>query len=201
MLIVVPAPGGDQDTSLRQTRKPMVIQALIPETPVEALDERILRGFPGLDQLELNAMLAGPLTQRLAGKFRSLVGSNGLGPRDPRHAPPGRGRLGRRRVRPIPRPSRCQRGVSGNMAARTRALGIPRECCGPLDGLRRPLANRRHRLTRRLRDHGDTRDPLLEDGLRHGLAAPIVQYVGATAAPGNFSRFRAFAYHVAETYP
>ena len=49
MLIVVPAPGGDQDTSLRQTRKPMVIQALIPEAPVEALDERILRGFPGLD--------------------------------------------------------------------------------------------------------------------------------------------------------
>ena len=79
ILIVVPAPSGDQDTSLLQARKPMVIQALIPEAPVEALDERILRGFPGLDQFELNAMLAGPLIQRLAGKFRPLIGSNGLG--------------------------------------------------------------------------------------------------------------------------
>ena len=79
ILIVVPAPGGDQDTSLLQARKPMVIQALIPEAPVEALDERILRGFPGLDQFELNAMLAGPLVERFAGKFWSLVSSNGLG--------------------------------------------------------------------------------------------------------------------------
>ena len=69
MLIVVPAPGGDQDTSLRQARKPMVIQALVPEAPVEALDERVLRGFARLDQFELHAMLVGPLVQCLAGKF------------------------------------------------------------------------------------------------------------------------------------
>lgn len=45
MLVVVSAPSGDQDTSLRQARKPVVIQALIPEAPVEALDERVLRGL------------------------------------------------------------------------------------------------------------------------------------------------------------
>ena len=79
MLVVVPAPGSDRDTGLKQARKPMVVQALIPKPAVEALDERVLRGFPGLDQLELNAMLAGPLVERFAGKFWSLVGSNGLG--------------------------------------------------------------------------------------------------------------------------
>ena len=79
MLVVISAPGGDQDTSLRQARKPVIIQALVPEAPVEALDEGVLSGFAGLDQLELNAVLAGPLVQCLASKFRSLVGSNGLG--------------------------------------------------------------------------------------------------------------------------
>lgn len=79
MLVVVSAPSGDQDTSLRQARKPMVIQAFIPEATVEALDEGVLRGFAGLDQLQLNTMLAGPLVQCLAGKFWPLVGSNSLG--------------------------------------------------------------------------------------------------------------------------
>ena len=40
MLVVVPAPGSDRDTGLKQARKPMVIQALAPE----ALDERVLHG-------------------------------------------------------------------------------------------------------------------------------------------------------------
>lgn len=72
MLVAVPAPGSDQDMSLWQAHKPMLIQALIPQ----ALDERMLHGFPGLNQLELNTMLAGPLVGRLTGKFRPLVDSN-----------------------------------------------------------------------------------------------------------------------------
>ena len=79
VLVVVSAPSGNQDTSLGQARKPMVVQALIPEPAVEALDERILRRFARLDQLELHAMLAGPLVQCLAGKFRPLVCPDRLG--------------------------------------------------------------------------------------------------------------------------
>lgn len=63
---------------LRRMRVTPVIQALIPEAPVEALDERVLRGFPSLDQLELNIVLAGPLVEGFTGKFRPLIGSNGL---------------------------------------------------------------------------------------------------------------------------
>ena len=79
MLVVVSAPSGNQDTSLRQARKPMVVQALIPEPAVEALNERILCRFARLDQLELHAMLVGPLVQCLAGEFRPLVCPDHLG--------------------------------------------------------------------------------------------------------------------------
>lgn len=94
MLVVVSAPGGDQDTSLLQARKPVVIQTLIPEASIEALDERVLRGFASLNQLELNTMLAGPLVKRLAGitpapgRFESSWGNPGS-------EPPGRGRASR----------------------------------------------------------------------------------------------------------
>src|SRR5574343_462369 len=79
MLVVVSAPSSDQDTSLGQARKPMVVQALISESAVEAFDERILRRFACLDQLELHAVLVGPLVQSLAGEFRSLVCPDRLG--------------------------------------------------------------------------------------------------------------------------
>ena len=79
MLVVVSAPSGNQDTSLRQARKPMVIQALIPKPAVEALDEGILRRFARLDQLELHAVLVGPLVQRPACELRSLVSPDRFG--------------------------------------------------------------------------------------------------------------------------
>lgn len=66
------------DTSLRQARKPVAIQALIPKANVEALDECVLCGLVGLDRLELGAMLAGPRIECLAGKLWPLASSNGL---------------------------------------------------------------------------------------------------------------------------
>src|SRR5574343_333717 len=78
MLVVVAAPSGNQDTSLGQARKPMVVQTLIPKAAVEALDERILCRFSRLDQLELHTVLVSPLVQCLAGKFRPLVSPDRL---------------------------------------------------------------------------------------------------------------------------
>ena len=57
----------------------MIVQALVPEPPVEALYERILCRFARLDQLELHAVPVSPLVQRLTGEFRSLVSPNRLG--------------------------------------------------------------------------------------------------------------------------
>ncbi len=77
MLVVVSAPSDNQDTSQRQARKPMVVQALIPESAVKTL-ERILRRLASLDQLELHAVLVGPLVQRPACELRSLVSPDRL---------------------------------------------------------------------------------------------------------------------------
>lgn len=55
LLVVVSAPSGDQDTSLLQARKPVVIQALIPEASVEILDEDFAMGHkfgPGVIALK-----------------------------------------------------------------------------------------------------------------------------------------------------
>ena len=49
VLVVVTTPGSDQDTGFGQARKPVVIEALVPEASIETLDERVLGGFPGLD--------------------------------------------------------------------------------------------------------------------------------------------------------
>lgn len=65
-MVVVLTPRGNQDTSFAQRRKPVVIKALIPETPVKAFDESVLGGLAGLNHFELNAMLVGPLVERLA---------------------------------------------------------------------------------------------------------------------------------------
>lgn len=59
----------------------MGVQAVVPEAAVEALDERILHRFASRSLNQLNTMLAGPLIERLAGKFQAMVGSNGLGTR------------------------------------------------------------------------------------------------------------------------
>lgn len=51
MLVVVSTAISNQDTSLGQVRKPMVVQALIPKLAIETLNERILRRLAHLDQL------------------------------------------------------------------------------------------------------------------------------------------------------
>jgi len=43
MLVVVESPGFDQAASLGESREDVIVQALVAELPIEALDERILR--------------------------------------------------------------------------------------------------------------------------------------------------------------
>ena len=78
-LVVVLTPSRDQDTSFSQCRKPMVIEALIPEASVEAFDESVLGRFSGLNHLELNPAPVRPLVECLAREFRPLIGSDRLG--------------------------------------------------------------------------------------------------------------------------
>jgi len=59
--IVVHAPVFDEPSSVSEGEKPVLVQALIPEPPVEALDEGVLDGLPWFDEAKPDAALVGPL--------------------------------------------------------------------------------------------------------------------------------------------
>lgn len=79
LLVVVLTPRSNQDTSLRQTRKPLVIETFVPEASVKAFDKSILCGFACLNQLDLHAMHASPLIQGFTREFRALICADGFG--------------------------------------------------------------------------------------------------------------------------
>jgi hypothetical protein len=77
-LVVVLAPGGDGLPGLHQCLEPLLVEALVPELSIEALDVAVLHGSPRLDQdvadaawvcaQPMNALLvkSGPLSLRTA---------------------------------------------------------------------------------------------------------------------------------------
>ena len=77
-LVVILAPGGDSRPRLGQGFEPVLVQALIAELSVEALDVAVLHGFPGLDQQMLDAVCLRPAHECPAREFRAVVGTHGL---------------------------------------------------------------------------------------------------------------------------
>ena len=82
VVVVVAAPAFDREAGVVQAGEPVLVEALVPELPVEALDKRILYGLAGLDEVELHAVLVGSLIQDAARELRSVVHDKGL--RQPR---------------------------------------------------------------------------------------------------------------------
>ena len=77
-LVVVPAPSGDLGAGLMQCLEPVLVQALIPEPAVEALDVAVLHGPPWFDQDVPDAVALCPVDEGPAGELRSVVQSNFL---------------------------------------------------------------------------------------------------------------------------
>lgn len=65
LFVVVPSPSGDLLVGEVQAGEPVLVEAFIPETPVEALDVGVLRGLARLDELEVGAALIVSPVQRL----------------------------------------------------------------------------------------------------------------------------------------
>ena len=78
-LVVVCPPGGNGLAGLLQGFKPVLIEALIPEGAVKALDICVLRWAARLDQDVFDAMLLCPSHERAASELWPVVGSDGLG--------------------------------------------------------------------------------------------------------------------------
>lgn len=56
----------------------MHVQALIPQTAVERLDEDIIRGFPRPREVQRDALFVRPLIQRHRNEFTAVVDLNPL---------------------------------------------------------------------------------------------------------------------------
>src|SRR5438445_7344092 len=61
--IVIHPPVLDEPPSVSEGEKPMLVQALVSEPAVEALDEGVLNGLARLDEVQPHAPLIGPLVQ------------------------------------------------------------------------------------------------------------------------------------------
>src|SRR5262245_12217346 len=71
--VVVDAPGFDQGTRLDEAGEPLLIETLVAELPVEALDERILDRLARPDKPQLHAASIGPGIDGAAAEFWPVV--------------------------------------------------------------------------------------------------------------------------------
>ena len=76
VMVVVVAPLGQFDTNLMQGGEQCLVQLLIAQSPVEALDEAILHRLPGRDVVPFNPRLIAPGQNGIAGEFGSIVADN-----------------------------------------------------------------------------------------------------------------------------
>ena len=77
-VVVVEAPGFDRLARVVERRKPVRVETLEPELPVEALDEGILIRLTWLDETQCDAVLLGPGQERSAREFRPVIRDDGF---------------------------------------------------------------------------------------------------------------------------
>ena len=119
--VVVHSPGLDHLARISQIHEPVLVQAFVPELPVEAFDEHVLRRFASLDEVQRHLMLMGPLIHHAAGELRPVVHLD-RGRRPSRYRTMGKHEMGSGRVvahsEVIVGPS----GPCGQMGARVGSL-------------------------------------------------------------------------------
>src|SRR3954471_1645206 len=76
-LVEVLSPRGFGSPSLGQRLEPVLVQALVAELAVEALDVAVLHRPAGLDQDVPNAVPLRPRHEGAAGELRTVVGAHG----------------------------------------------------------------------------------------------------------------------------
>ncbi len=71
--IVVYPPSFNELPSVSEGEEPVLVQALVSEPAVEALDEGVLDRLAGLDEAQSDAPFIGPLVKRPAGQLNPFV--------------------------------------------------------------------------------------------------------------------------------
>ncbi len=74
--VVINSPGFDEFFRFLEADEPVFVEAFVSEGSVEALNKRVLNGFPRLDKLQLDAMLVGPAVEDFTGELGSIIGND-----------------------------------------------------------------------------------------------------------------------------
>lgn len=77
-LVVIPSPSLDGDSGIRQAREPALVQAFVPEPPVEAFRVRVLHRLARLDEVQRYAALVRPLIQHPPSELGAIVADDAL---------------------------------------------------------------------------------------------------------------------------
>jgi hypothetical protein len=75
--VVLEAPRLDDLASVVERVEPVGVQALVAEAAIEALDEGVLRRGAGLDEVQCDAALVGPLVEGVGDELRAVVDHDG----------------------------------------------------------------------------------------------------------------------------
>ena len=79
VVIVVRAPVFDEESGFGEGAKPMLVEAVIAEGAIEALDEGVLHRFPRLDMMESEPRALRQEVEGFASELRAIVDGNDLG--------------------------------------------------------------------------------------------------------------------------
>ena len=73
--VVLFSPGLDLRSGIKQVDEPVLVQTLIPETPIETLDKGVLIRFSRIDEMEHYIAPVRPLIHRQAGELGAGYGA------------------------------------------------------------------------------------------------------------------------------
>lgn len=99
VVVVIVSPGRDDPLGVGEAQEPVLVEALVPEAPVKALDLAVLHGTAGINEVQVHAVFERPLVQGPAGELRAVAHAEsdsavGRGPSDgPERAKRVRGHL------------------------------------------------------------------------------------------------------------
>jgi hypothetical protein len=77
--VVVPPPFLERDARLGERGEQRLVQELVAQAAIEALDEGVLHGLAWSDVVPVDAGLAGPSQDGVAGQLRAVVADDGPG--------------------------------------------------------------------------------------------------------------------------
>src|SRR6188768_2464857 len=78
-VVVVVPPDGDFGSCMAERHEPVLVEALIAKLAIEALDESVLGGLAGLNEVQSHLVLIGPSVEGLANELRAIVSDDAAG--------------------------------------------------------------------------------------------------------------------------